>query len=32
MTDHLIANGVAFVTVKNDGGKWIPGTEPQEGE
>lgn len=28
IADHLIANGVTFATGKNDGGKWIPVSEP----
>lgn len=27
IADHLIANGVGFVTDKNVGGKWIPSSE-----
>lgn len=28
LADYIIANGVTFVTDNNDGGKWIPASEP----
>ena len=30
IADHLIANGVTFVTDNNVGNKWIPASEPPE--
>lgn len=32
LADHLLDNGVTFATDTNDGGKWIPVTEPPKKE